>query len=147
ILRQDADVADVVVVARADDPRDPRLVAYAVPRPAATLDIAGLRRLAAAHLPSYMVPSAFVALDRLPSTTAGKVDVRALPAPVFDNAGSTTRSARSPREDIVCGIMTDLLGIPRVGADDDFFALGGHSLLATQLLSRIRSALGGDLSI
>ena len=147
VLRRDPDVADVVVLARADDPGDPRLVAYAVARPDAALDLAGLRRLAAAHLPSYMVPAAFVALDRLPSTTAEKVDVRALPAPVFDSAAGATRAARSPREDIVCGIMSELLGVAHVGADDDFFALGGHSLLATQLLSRIRSALGGDLSI
>ena len=146
VVCQAPDVADAVVVARSQEPGGPRLVAYAVPRPGATLDLAELRRHTAARLPSYMVPAAFVALDRLPATSAGKVDVRALPSPVFDTAGPT-RGARSPREEIVCGIMTELLGVPHVGVDDDFFALGGHSLLATQLLSRIRSSLGGDLSI
>ncbi|WP_018788712.1 non-ribosomal peptide synthetase [Micromonospora sp. CNB394] len=137
VLRAHPDVEQVVVVAR-DEPK--RLVAYVVGQ------TAGLREHAATRLPDYMVPAAFVALDALPTTTAGKVDRRALPEP-DRTAFPVTAAPRTPVEEVLCGLYADLLGLPAVGVHDDFFLLGGHSLLATSLAARIRGALGVTVRI
>src|SRR5262249_60641779 len=96
-------------------------------------------------LPDYMVPSSIVVLDRLPLTANGKLDRGALPAP--EVRAGVARLARSPREELLCGLFAEGLGLARVGIDDDFFALGGHWLLATRLISRIRSSVGVEGSI
>ncbi len=142
-------VRQVVVMAREDRAGDRRLVAYcAVERAAGDLaDLASeLRRFAGQSLPSYMVPSTVVLLDTLPMTVNGKVDHKALPAPDY-SALALGREARTPREQILCGLFAETLGLDSVGIDDDFFALGGHSLLAMKLLSRVRSAMGAELGI
>jgi amino acid adenylation domain-containing protein len=106
---------------------------------------AELREHLRRRLPEAMVPSAFVRLEALPLTPAGKVDRRALPAPPADAASPDFVPGRSPVEEALTGLFADLLGAERVGIHDDFFALGGHSLLVTRLVSRIREALGVEL--
>ncbi|MFL6199420.1 MAG: amino acid adenylation domain-containing protein [Thermoanaerobaculia bacterium] len=147
-------IESAVVVDRRDPdaPGEARLVAYAVPRPGLTLsapwemELRGfLRRL----LPAYMVPSAFVMLDALPLTPAGKVDRRALPAPELARSGPDRPwiAPRTPVEEVLCAIWARLFELERVGADADFFELGGHSLLATQLVSRVREAFALELPL
>ncbi|MEU7753012.1 amino acid adenylation domain-containing protein [Micromonospora sp. NPDC049171] len=119
--------------------RDGRLVAYVVGGP---VDLDRLR----ATVPDYMIPSAFVEVDALPRTIAGKLDVAALPAPDFA-ASSVGRTARNSREQHLCDLFAEVLGLPSVGIDDDFFALGGHSLLVMRLAGRVRAVLGVELPV
>ncbi|MFJ9476074.1 amino acid adenylation domain-containing protein [Streptomyces mirabilis] len=118
--------------------------------PATTLTSAAMVESVREHLrnvlPDYLIPTAFVVLDRMPLTPNGKVDRRALPTPSV-SARASSRGPRNEREEVLCRILAEVLGLPRVGIDDGFFDLGGHSLLATRLISRVRAALGVDLSI
>ncbi|WP_310725566.1 non-ribosomal peptide synthetase [Streptomyces sp. N2A] len=98
------------------------------------------------QLPAYMVPTAVVLLDELPLTAHGKLDRAALPAPYLGSVAGSRRPA-SPREQALCDLFAQVLGVAAVGVDDNFFDLGGHSLLATRLISRIRSALGAELTV
>jgi acyl carrier protein len=93
-----------------------------------------------------MVPSVFVTLESLPRTLSGKIDRNNLPNP-GKARGRDYAPPRSPAEEILCDIYSELLAVPRIGIHDHFFELGGHSLLATQLLSRIRSAFNVELSL
>ncbi|MFF6877086.1 amino acid adenylation domain-containing protein [Streptomyces sp. NPDC012474] len=128
--------------AQSDDEKS--LVAYLVVD--GEKDARAVRDFAAATLPEYMVPSAYVFLDTLPLTANGKVDYEALPDPAAE-PGRTGRLPRSPHEEILCGLFAEVLSVESVGIDDSFFDLGGHSLLATRLAGRVRKVLGMDLPV
>ncbi|MGW1241725.1 non-ribosomal peptide synthase/polyketide synthase [Streptomyces bobili] len=140
------DVAQVAVLARQDRTDDTRLVAYLVPGAGDAPSPADLRVHLRERLPEHMVPSAFVVLDALPLTANGKLDHRALPAPDLAPA-STSRAPRSPQEQILCELFSEVLGLTSVGVEDGFFDLGGHSLLATRLAARIRATLGVEMPL
>ncbi|HEX8212567.1 MAG TPA: amino acid adenylation domain-containing protein [Longimicrobium sp.] len=140
-LRAEPGVRDAVVVVREDTPGDRRLVAYVV----AVADPAALRDAVRARLPEYMVPAAVVVLDALPLTPNGKVDRKALPAPEYGGRGYV--GPRTEVESALAGIWAEVLGVERVGVEDDFFALGGHSLLATQVVARVRDRMGAELPL
>jgi len=110
---------------------------------------AELRGAIESRLPNYMAPSAIVLLDRLPLTSSGKLDRKALPAPESDRAEieNGDLSARTPVEEIVAGIFEETLKVERVGRDESFFELGGHSLLATQVVSRVRDVFGVEIGV
>ncbi|MFL5384337.1 MAG: amino acid adenylation domain-containing protein [Longimicrobiaceae bacterium] len=142
VLCAHPDLAGGAVVAREDGGRM-RLVAYAVPRGDAVGEGA-LRRWLRTRLPGYMVPSAIVLLGALPLTAHGKVDRRALPAPALPAEPAAAAGDTAAR---LAAIWSEVLGAPRVGADDDFFDLGGHSLLAMQALARVRHRCGVELPV
>ncbi|MFJ9458785.1 amino acid adenylation domain-containing protein [Kitasatospora sp. NPDC101447] len=151
-LREHPGVADCVVgVPRAEDAdgADPRLVAHWTPAGASAPTVRELREHMGAVLPDHLVPAAFVRLDALPLLPTGKVDVSALPA-----APAAERDADEPYaapvtevEKALAAIWEDVLGVERVGLNDDFFALGGHSLLATVVTHRVREALGAEIAV
>ncbi|WFB09234.1 amino acid adenylation domain-containing protein [Streptomyces sp. LX-29] len=145
-LRALPGVAQAAAVVREDTPGDRRLVGYLVPGPGAPPEPAAAREALDRTLPAPMVPAALVLLDALPLSVNGKLDRRALPAPAFEAAASG-RAPRTPREELLCGLFGEVLGVPGVTIDDDFFHLGGHSLLASRLVSRIGAELGVELSI
>jgi pristinamycin I synthase 3 and 4 len=99
-------------------------------------------------LPEYMIPSAVLVLPAWPLTPNGKIDRNALPVPGRAARGTSAyRAPRTPHEKLVSEIFAEVLGIERVGVDDDFFDLGGHSLVATRLASRVRARLNIDLPL
>ncbi|MCZ4639054.1 condensation domain-containing protein, partial [Streptomyces rubrogriseus] len=139
-------ITQTTVQLREDTPGDQRLVAYLVVNDSTEYDEPTLRDALASALPDYMRPSAYVTLDALPLTPNGKLDRTALPAPAY-SASTTGRTPRTPREEILCTLYSEILSVNTVGIDDSFFDLGGHSLLATRLVSRIRTTLGRELPI
>ncbi|MBV9182199.1 MAG: amino acid adenylation domain-containing protein, partial [Acidobacteria bacterium] len=147
-LASHAQVRQALVIAREDRPGEKRLVAYVVPQAGQSLSWSQLRTHLRQTLPDYMVPSALVELEALPLTANGKLDRNRLPAPAADSSPTSgRRQARTPREEILCAIWTEVLTWEEIGMDDNFFELGGHSLLATQVVSRIRQSLGLELPL
>ncbi|HEV2639124.1 MAG TPA: thioester reductase domain-containing protein, partial [Actinocrinis sp.] len=136
------EVGTACVLLREDRPGDKRLTAYVTGSRTQSPDAASLRTALARTLPDYMVPRAFVVLPELPLTPNGKIDRRALPAPEIPGDASGGRPARTAREKTLCALLGEILGVPRVTLDDDFFGLGGHSLSAVQLAQRIDQEFG-----
>ncbi|WP_155393211.1 non-ribosomal peptide synthetase, partial [Xanthomonas albilineans] len=151
-LSTHADVRECVVVTLEEaGSNEKRLVAYWVGAEGVTSEHLGaedLRSLLSDVLPDYMVPAAYVQLDRLPLTPNGKLDRKALPAP--DGAAYAARAYEAPQgaiEQAIAAIWSDLLGLETIGRHDNFFALGGHSLLAVRVASRLRQELGAEIGV
>ncbi|MEO1433568.1 MAG: phosphopantetheine-binding protein, partial [Cyanobacteria bacterium J06633_8] len=108
-----------------------------------------LRDFLKTQIPEYMLPSAFVTLDKLPLTPNGKVDRKALPVPNLQERENQYLPPRTENEEIIASIFAAVLGmeVENVGIKDNFFELGGHSLLATQVISRVRQAFAVDISL
>jgi amino acid adenylation domain-containing protein len=143
-LRRNPAVTDCVVMAREDAPGDKRLVAYVV----AGVEADELREHLRRSLPEYMVPWAFVSLERLPLTPNGKLDRKALPAP--EGSSYAARAYEAPRTEAerkVAAVWAEVLGVESVGAHDRFFDLGGHSLLLVRVQARLREAFGQPVPI
>ena len=166
-LRGHPQVQEAIVLARPGTAGDFTLVAYcqvgALRRPGTSVslgssagaehpgekpDQAELRAYLLDWLPEYMLPSAIAVLDSLPQTPSGKIDRQALPDP--DSLGEPAReyvAPSTPLEEAVAGIWAGVLGVDRVGVEDDFFEVGGHSLLATQVVAQVRSEFAIDLPL
>jgi amino acid adenylation domain-containing protein len=149
-LVRHAQVKEAVVIAREDVPGEKRLVAYVIPEDPSgvemNLSVEALRAHLKSVLPEYMVPGAFVMLERFPLTPNGKLDRRTLPAPEL--GAYVSREYEAPQgevEEILAGIWQKLLRVERVGREDNFFELGGHSILATQVMVRVRSSLSIEI--
>ncbi|HJX29824.1 MAG TPA: condensation domain-containing protein, partial [Thermoanaerobaculia bacterium] len=148
-LTQLQGVREAAVVVRGDLPGGRALVAYLTVAEGSFLAADTLRARLKTRLPEPMVPSAFVILPDLPRTPNGKVDHQALEreAPLPDRTGTVHVAPRTPVEEVLAGIWSELLGLEQVGASDHFFELGGHSLLATRVMSRLRSAFGVEMPL
>ncbi|WP_330252186.1 amino acid adenylation domain-containing protein [Nocardia sp. NBC_00565] len=145
VLGADDRVDFAVTVGHELDSGTTVLVSYVHPVAGQRVDVAELKALVEQKLPSHMVPACLTVLDQVPLTPMGKLDRKALPAPVFE--AKVFRAPSTPVEEIVAGTFGDVLGVARVGLDDDFFELGGNSLLATQVTARLDAALDTRLAV
>jgi amino acid adenylation domain-containing protein len=145
LLVQHPSVAQAAVIAREHRDGVKYLLGYVVATAGKAPISADLRRYLAEHLPHYMVPDAIIELPKLPLTTNGKLDKRALPAPEF--CVQSNRTPQTPEEEILAGLFAEVLDVEEVGPDSNFFDLGGHSLLAIQFVSRIHSVLLVDVPV
>src|SRR5262245_13617362 len=136
-LRENPEIQETAVVAREEASGDKRLIGYVVWREGKVGDAGELRKYLKRRLPDYMLPSALVALERLPLTVNGKVDRKALPAPEGRPEGVAYVTARTPVEEMLTGIWEEALRVERIGVHDNFFELGGDSLLATRAAAQI----------
>ena len=145
-------VREAAVLLQENEPGNQRLVAYIVSHSKLSVQdsqlIESLRSFLKEKLPEYMIPSAFVVLKALPLTPNGKIDRQALPAPsIAANFTDTFVGPRTPGEEILAGIWSQLLNLKKVGIHDNFFDLGGHSLLITQLLAQVRESFQVELPL
>lgn len=141
------EVKDAVAMVREDEPGDQRVVAYVVAAAGHEEAIGGLRNTLRQHMPDYMVPSAFVVMDRLPLNANGKVDRRALPPPIVAQVEQVIAPPRSEMEQRIAKIWQEILRLDKVGIKDNFFDLGGHSLLLVKTHSRLTAELGCNLTV
>lgn len=147
VLADDPTVKQAVVIVREDVPGDKRLAAYVIPRDGTTCDPQALRRALRDAVPDYMVPAAIVPMTDFPLTPNGKVDRRALPAPIIEpeHEGAQAIEPRNRLELQLVAIWEQVLGITPIGVRDNFFALGGYSLLALRMFSAIEHTLSKRL--
>ncbi|MCT7952156.1 amino acid adenylation domain-containing protein [Ancylothrix sp. C2] len=145
-LSQYPDVAEAVVIVREEDLGDKHLVAYVVLN-SQDSQARRLRHWMRDKLPEYMIPASFVFLESLPLTTNGKVDFKALPAPLPNTSEVDFIAPQTLEEKVLANIWAEVLGVEKVGREDNFFELGGHSLLATQLIAKVRDAFQVEISL
>ncbi|MGQ0703706.1 MAG: amino acid adenylation domain-containing protein, partial [Gemmatimonadales bacterium] len=147
-LRQQPAVREAAAITREDTRGDVRLVAYVTlrdgTRPPTTIE--EIRGALPQRLPAYMVPAEIVVLEALPLTPNGKVDRQRLPRPSSESAAATFVAPEGALEETIAAVMASVLGLPRVGATDDFFAWGGTSLAAMRLMARLSRAFDARLT-
>jgi len=146
VLREHEGVRDAVVVVREDEGGSKVLVGYVVKAAGAAAGAKEWRSYLKERLPEYMVPGQFVELAELPLNANGKVDRKALPE-VERSEGEEYVAPRTPVEEVLAGIWSEVLGVARVGVYDNFFELGGHSLLATRIIYRMREVFSLSLPV
>jgi len=145
-LTQHPNLREAVVVVREDSTGDKRLVAYIVAKEQVAVSV--LRTFLKTKLPDYMVPSAFVFLDAIPLTPNSKINRRGLPEPDASSFGSyATITPRTPTEELLAAIWAEVLGLEKVGIEENFFEIGGHSLKAMQAISRIGDTFSVELPL
>jgi amino acid adenylation domain-containing protein len=149
VLNRHPEIEASFVCAYTDPSGDQRLVAYVVPKTDRLPKPGDLRSYLGSYLPSHMLPSAFVQLDHLPLSAHGKFDRAALPQPTAENIlrDDSVEAPQSPIEEHLSVVLSGLLGVARVGSEDNFFTLGGHSLMGAQLIAKIRENFGVELSL
>jgi amino acid adenylation domain-containing protein len=149
VLAKHPGIKQCVVSAREDRPGEKMLVAYFESQNDAALEIGELRDYLKKELPEYMVPAAFVRMDRLPLSPNGKVDTKALPAPERSSSEGqeTFLAPRDSVEQVLAQLWAKVLKVPRVGLNDNFFELGGHSLLAVRIIVEIENIYGRRLPL
>jgi len=149
VLNRHPEIEASFVCAYSDPSGDQRLVAYVVPKTDMAPKPGDLRTYLGSYLPSHMLPSAFVQLARLPLSPHGKLDRAALPQPTTENIlrDDSLEAPQSPIAEHLRVVLSGLLGVARVGSEDNFFTLGGHSLLGAQLIAKIRENFGVELSL
>ena len=143
-LTQFPTISDNVVVVREDTPGDKKIVAYIIKRENQKTDIAELRQFLKTKIPDYMIPSAFVFIDKFPLTPNGKIDRKALPSPLEmdPQQAKTYLEPKTDMEKKLAKIWSDILKIERIGTDENFFEIGGHSMIAVTLMVKIEKELG-----
>jgi amino acid adenylation domain-containing protein/non-ribosomal peptide synthase protein (TIGR01720 family) len=148
-LAESPSIAQAVVAAREGSDGRASLVAYFIARPGHAPTTSELHHFLKGRLPESLLPAAFVQLTSFPLTSSGKVDRRQLPAPerVRPELASSYEPARTPTEQALVEIWSEVLGREQIGIHDNFFELGGHSLLATQVVSRIRQVMGSEIAL
>jgi amino acid adenylation domain-containing protein/non-ribosomal peptide synthase protein (TIGR01720 family) len=144
-LRSLPEVADAVAVVKEDEPSVKKIVAYLAPKNGALPEPMILRRRLSDQLPAYMLPAAFVSMEKLPRSPNGKINRRALPA--VELQARSLRAPQSPEESALCAMFAEMLHVELVNVEDDFFVLGGDSLSAMRLVGRISSGFGVTLSL
>lgn len=149
VLQRHASIRSSVVAVKTRDSGETSLVAYVVTKADESVTSEDLRSFLSKQLPDYMVPVTFVSIADLPLTTNGKIDRSCLPAPSPENILSDDRFAapQSGIESWLAHLLISLLGVPRIGRNDNFFRLGGHSLLGAQLIAKIQHTFDVELSL
>jgi amino acid adenylation domain-containing protein len=149
VLKEQECIQDSVVIARPNAVGETQLVAYVVPRDGCRPTVHELRTALRVYLPEYLVPSLFVVMDELPTLPNGKLNRRVLPVPesTRPDIEEVFVAPRTPVEETVAQIWSEMLGFEHIGVRDNFFELGGHSLQVTQIAFRIYEAFGVDIPL
>jgi len=148
VLREHTGIKDAAVVVHEGMGGEKRLIAYIVKKAGQDeLSQTSLRKYLLERLPDYMVPARLAIVDGIPLLPNGKINRKALPPVELEGEASRYVAPRNSVEEIVAGIWQQVLGIPRIGVEENFFELGGHSLLAAQVMARVESLLGAEVPL